>query len=461
MKSSDSYGTVVTFRDPESLTAWNAAMNAHAIFTGDPGSLIAATDDDPEFALGLVYRVAMQLRGGMPVGPELRELLARVDALAPSVSASEKLHIEAVQLMAAGETSRAGDKWNAILRAWPHDFLALKLSHDAFFLRGDIDSMLASSRAQVGRLKPDAPSRHVALSQLAFALEESGEFEAAEHAAKEALSIEERDCWALHCLAHVYESEGRHAESLAFLESYAPIWRKQNMLDPHIWWHLALRYIECGEHDQALTVFDEQLSRIDAANAWRLTDATSLLWRLELAGIATGDRWRAVALKWAGHAARHQNAFLNVHAAMAFSHVPDLPEAVAFFRTLTFASDGEASERASIFRNVALPLAEALRLYVNDAAAAAEPLLAIMPGLSDIGGSKVQRDLVERTCSAALLAAGDHDGCERFLDALQGERPIAAWILSHRAVLARSTGDGAAAARFTRQAQEMTGKTVA
>jgi hypothetical protein len=145
---------------------------------------------------------------------------------------------------------------------------------------------------------------------------------------------------------------------------------------------------------------------------------------------------------------------------MAFSHVPDLPEAGAFFRTLAFPSDGEASERASIFRNVARPLAEALRLYVNDAAAAAEPLLVLMPGLSDIGGSRTQRDLVERTCSAALLAAGDYDGCRRFLDARQGERPTSVWILSHRAALARSTGDGAAAARFTRQAQEMTGKSV-
>jgi tetratricopeptide (TPR) repeat protein len=458
MKSSDSYGTVVSFRDPGSLTAWNAAMNAHAIFTGDPFSLIEATDDDREFALGLVYRIAMQLRGGMPVGPELHDLLARADALTPSVSASEKLHIAAVQLFAAGETSRAGDKWNAILRTWPNDFLALKLSHDAFFLRGDIDSMLASARAQVRRLKPGAPSRHVALSQLAFALEESGKFAAAEHAANEALSIEERDCWALHCLAHVYESEGRHAESLAFLEAHAPIWRKQNMLDPHIWWHLALRYIDAGEHEKALTVFDEQLSRVDAANAWRLTDATSLLWRLELADIATGDRWRAVALKWAGHATRHQNAFLNVHAAMAFSHVPDLPEAMTFFRTLAVPSDGEASERASVFRNVARPLAEALHLYANDAAAAAEPLLAVMPALGEIGGSRTQRDLVERTCAAALLASGDYHGCQRFLDDRQGERPISAWILSHRAALAQSTGDGAAAARFVRQAREMTGK---
>ena len=146
------------------------------------------------------------------------------------------------------------------------------------------------------RWSPDQPGYGVALGQYAFALEETGDYAAAESHARLGLEISPEDCWSLHCLAHVYEMQSRQDDALGLLRATQAVWREQNLLSGHIWWHLALRLVEAGRFGEALEIFDETLGEVEADNPFRLTDGTSLLWRLELAGCSVGDRWRAILL---------------------------------------------------------------------------------------------------------------------------------------------------------------------
>ena len=52
-------------------------------------------------------------------------------------------------------------------------------------------------------------------------------------------------------------------------------------------------------------------------------DAAALLWRLELAGVDVGDRWRAVAAAWMRHVDDHALAFNDLHLACAAARSPN------------------------------------------------------------------------------------------------------------------------------------------
>ncbi|CAN0516038.1 unnamed protein product, partial [Ectocarpus sp. 8 AP-2014] len=69
-------------------------------------------------------------------------------------------------------------------------------------------------------------------------------------------------------------------------------------------WHLGLFSLERGQEARATRVFDTLLAppRLDGAlllpppAPFALTDASSLLWRMDLLGVETGaSRWRGVA----------------------------------------------------------------------------------------------------------------------------------------------------------------------
>ena len=70
---------------------------------------------------------------------------------------------------------------------------------------------------------------------------------------------------------------------------------KKVRMGPHIWWHMALFHIERGDHESALSLMDEKLTKvaqelkssadgIGSACLLVMSDATSLLLRLQMEG---------------------------------------------------------------------------------------------------------------------------------------------------------------------------------
>ena len=67
----------------------------------------------------------------------------------------------------------------------------------------------------------------------------------------------------------------------------------------HNWWHLALFHLDLDEIDEVLALFDERVLGSGSAVVLDMIDASALLWRLQLRGIDVGDRWQALAERWA------------------------------------------------------------------------------------------------------------------------------------------------------------------
>ncbi|MFK7754740.1 MAG: hypothetical protein AB8B51_19615 [Sedimentitalea sp.] len=451
----DQFGTEITTSQPRSLTAWNDAMSSYLAFRGDPVARLSGLDD-PGFIEAPAFCAAMKLLSGLDPDSDsvMQDRLALMEA-AKGASGAQMGHADAVELLAEGAFSQAAAMWDGVLAQAPGDVLALKCSHETWFLVGAAEEMRGSTTAALDRLDIDHPVYAVAAAQHGFALEETGDYAAAESWGRLALDLAPRDCWALHCLAHVYETQNRHADAMALLNAKKPIWREQNLLNAHIWWHLALRLIEAGATEAALAIFDEELAEVDADNRFRLTDGTSLLWRLELEGVDVGARWRGMADKWAQSAELHTNGFLDVHAALAFARCPDQPAADLFFDTLAKAFAKDTSENAQTYRTLIQPISRALRLYPDNPQAACAMMAPLLAELHRMGGSIVQREIVERSYSSALIATGAVAQCAAWIDPQIGHHPNTPWLLRDRARCADAGGDTAKATLLRRRADLM------
>lgn len=383
---------------PSSVAAWDAAWGQFVHFRGDPlATLAPAVADDESFVLGPMFTAAYLVLGGTsPTSASVVDAVARARRRALGGNDRERAHVAALDLLVDGETTAAGGRWDAIVRAEP-DFTAARLAHDVFLHVADDTRRLASSQAAADRWG-DRAGRGFVRGQLAFALEEAGRLDEAERLGHASLADDPDDLWSRHALAHVHETRDDTGAARELLEGSVDVWADQDGLALHLWWHLALRLLAAGDVTAVLDIHDRHLARADTA--FRLSDPTSLLWRVELAGHDVGDRWDALADAWAAVEARHTVGFLDLHATLAFLRRPDHPGATVWWDGLAHRPDQTTppSENDEIFAAVVRPLVDALRATAGgDRDALGRTLDALGPATARIGGSIAQRDVLPLT----------------------------------------------------------------
>ncbi len=399
----DEFGNEMSARSDDTSAAWRRAVHELLDFTGDPIATLDQVSGDPAFVMGTVFTTAYRILGGaQPTGSQVADGLASLDERGDHATEREKAHIAAVRSLVEGEFEDAARKWDTIAIAHPSDLVAIKLAHDVCLHIGDDDIRLPSARRVVdsGAFEGDERATAVVNANLAFALEEVGQYEEAEHWGRAALAAEPTDLWARHALAHVYEATRRHEDALKLLVPTSSQWSSQTLLANHIWWHVGLRLLNHGSIVEAVDVFDRELV---SRTAFGLADSTSLLWRIELASAPSAPslRWESLVEHWANVAERHTCGFLDMHAAMAFCTSPG-PQAERFWEGLeaSHADGGTFNDRT--FREVVKPIAASLRKFrAADHVGARDTIESVGSSLRRLGGSVVQRDVVTRTAEHA------------------------------------------------------------
>lgn len=382
---------------PESVRAWDDAWAQFFHFRGDPiATLAPAVEADDGFVLGPIFCAAYRTLGGVSIDDRdlFRELtLARERR---GGTERERAHLDALELLVSGEFTAAAERWDLAARD-TLDLAAIRLAHDVWLHAGDAEGRLRTSSRAVEQWMPSDPGYSFVLGQHAFGLEEAGRFGEAERVGWQALELDPDDLWALHALAHVYESTENQSAAIDLLRGRQDNWSTQESLAVHIWWHLGLRLIAAESFDEVFDIYDA--IALDATTPFRLSDLTSLLWRLELVGVDVGDRWPVLADRWAARPERHTCGFLDLHAAFAFARVPDHPAAEQFFGSLGHAHDEDRSENADTFRAIVTPLVGAIRCFAagdpSTALALLDPLGRL--GTHRIGGSIAQRAIIDLT----------------------------------------------------------------
>lgn len=395
--SVDVWGEPVAADFTASIAAWNDAWAEFNHFVGDPFATLAnANRTDDSFVMGPLFCATYLVLGGSPAGnPELVREHQR--ALSRAQTNREFGHIAALDHLVAGDFTKAAQQWDAVAAndTDGQDFSAVRFAHDAYLHVGDAQGRLSSSQAAFDRWERDRPGWSYVASQLSFAFEEAGDYDAAIALGHEALEADPLDLWALHSLAHVYESLDDSATAIGVLRERQEVWAKQDSLAVHIWWHLALRLLAIGEVEEVLAIHDQQID--EATTAFRLSDLVSMLWRLELAGAEVGDRWDELADRFADLPQWHTSGFLDLHAAFVYARRPSHPSASRFFDGVEASHPHGHSENDRTFLEVVKPLVAAVRNGETSPAASAAVLNQLAPTLHRIGGSIAQRDVISLT----------------------------------------------------------------
>jgi hypothetical protein len=74
------------------------------------------------------------------------------------------------------------------------------------------------------------------------------------------LEMNQNDGWATHTMCHYYEYENNYNEGIKYLSDSEKNWSICDFIATHNYWHMALYYIEKGEHQEALNLFDQNIS---------------------------------------------------------------------------------------------------------------------------------------------------------------------------------------------------------
>jgi len=350
-----------------------------------------------------------------------RPLLDQPKRRLASLTERERMFIASVDAGCAGELESGLQISEQIVRRWPCDRLATKLSEFYCFETGNAERQLAVMSAMEASNR-DEP--HM-LSMYAFALELCERRGEAEEVARKALQLDPQATWAQHCLAHVWAADGRIGEGIAALEEFASDWPSfVHYIDSHNWFHLATLYLADLRFEDALKAYREHIWGFTPSLVVEHTDAILLLWYLELAGRDVGRAWKEIAPHAAEFAGERLFPFLNAIYLYALERAGER-ERVDFELAAikSFADQLDGGARALVWREIGLPLVRASVKYARgDYERCAELLDPILREVWRAGGSDEQRRVFLESHFLSLLKSGNRLQASRALEKLIGGR---------------------------------------
>ncbi len=388
---------------------------SHAASTGpDLNAVIAAA---PTFALAQAIRgISCLLLGRSEMVSVAWDALAAAKLAAANSEPTprERAFVMALEDWLQGQPSRAAHRMEMVLAEYPRDALAMKLVQAIHFVFGRAQKM----RASVEELLPqwhDHPARGYLLGCHAFSLEETGAYAAAEHAGKLGLSLAPQDAWGLHAVAHVYDMTARATEGLAWLEGRSGSWAHCNNFRFHVWWHQALMYLDLGQFDAAIHLYDSEI-RAERTDDYRdIANAASLLSRLEIEGVSVGNRWDELADLAENRATDGCLAFADLHYLLSLIGGDRDAAAARLVAGMATARPTD-SESKKIIAHPGLKVAQGLQSFAaGEYSIAWLHLQHAQAELCQIGGSHAQRDVFARITIEAALRGGYADAAEAML----------------------------------------------
>ncbi|MFQ5763743.1 MAG: tetratricopeptide repeat protein [Rhodospirillales bacterium] len=446
----DQWGHPVTAAGADAVEALDETLMSYLALGRDTGELLKRMHEaDPEMVMAHCLRGYFYLlMGSGPLKVRVPKALIAAEAGAAQATTRERAHVAALRCWFEDDHERMVRIWEAILADYPRDALALRLAHHAYFYMGAAGDMRASVERVLDSWDADAPGHGFVLGMRAFALEEGGEYAAAEETGRQAVEINPADPWAVHAVAHVMEMQDRHEEGIDWIESMAPHWTRANNFRYHLWWHRALMHLDRGETAETLRLYDEELWDPDSNEYLDLCNDASLLLRLELLGVEIGGRWRNLADKVIGRTDEQILAFIDCHYIAALA--ADGRDDAARFML------GLMRDKGGVFADVGVPVSEALLAHrANDYGRARDLLSEVRGDIVRIGGSHAQRDLFELLLIDATRKAGDGAGARALLAERTEAMPNDPWSWRAYADVLEGLGESAAAAEAEAKAAEL------
>ncbi|XP_057691674.1 tetratricopeptide repeat protein 38 [Corythoichthys intestinalis] len=385
---------------------------------GIEGCITAIKAADPDFVMGHVLSTGLELVGtatSLRLDQRLASAVKRTVEMAASqnLTTRERLHVKAMELFSHGNFPKASDVWEDILVDHPTDLLALKFAHDSYFYMGAQTQMRDSVARVLPYWKPHMPLSSYMKGMYSFGLLETRFYDQAEKVAMEGLTLVPDDAWAVHSVAHVYEMTAKVDKGLKFMEGKEKDWQVSDMLASHNYWHWALYYIEKGQYEAALQIFDSQLFKRckTSGSMLDIVDASSLLTRLEMEGVSVKERYRELLQVTLPHTDDHVTLFNDLHFLMTSLGASEMGASRRLLEGLQeLAKNPGDNYQHKVAGPIGVPMCQALMEY-NDRHydKAVELLYPLRYNMVQIGGSDAQRDVFQQLLiHAALKSESKH-----------------------------------------------------
>ncbi|HOB92681.1 MAG TPA: tetratricopeptide repeat protein [Aquabacterium sp.] len=416
----DPFGHPITLQHAGSAEAVHGFIHGFLGYRPSILAVLAAAEHDNSLIVQ-AGAAALWMFSESPTGPpKARAHLDRARAIGLPASEREQRFASAIDRWADGDHAGALALHVALSHSHPRDLAAIKLGQYHAFNLGDAPTMLKLALPAVDAA-PEVPAVH---GLAAFGWEQCHRLDRAEAAARRALAMQPDEPWAQHALAHVMLTDGRLAESAAQLMPWSAGWNGlTSFMRTHLWWHLALLHIELGQDAEALALYDQQVWGVDTSYSQDQVGAVSLLARLELAGVAVGERWQELADHLTGRVHDQVLPFLDLQYLYGLARA-GRPEAEALLAAIEAHAPLSPGAQRPAWLQVALPAAHGLMAHARGHwAQAADGLGLALPKLALIGGSHAQRDLFGQLHIDALAKSGQLAAAQNLLQPQANGQP--------------------------------------
>lgn len=440
--ANDFLGNPLVDTDPALIAGIDDFVGGFLAYETRAETILATAAAHPQAVMAQVYAgwLWMFLEAPEAASRALPFLDAARAALRTGSTAGHAREREQVALLAdwvAGDTAAVEARAAALVARWPQDLAVVKLAQYLAFNRGDAPAML---RIILAVLPAHAHNAH-AHGMAAFAYEQAHRLDEAEASARLALSLQPREPWAQHALAHVLLTRGRVDEGLRFLQAVSGGWTGLNsFMVTHLWWHLALFYLARGRFDEAVALYDERVWGVSPGYSQDQAGAVQLLARLEWVGVDVGPRWVALAEHLVVRAEDTTEPFLSLLYLYGLARA-GRPEADQLHAAIASRAEAATGEARIAWQEAALPTAAGLLALARGDAVGADAALAQgLPRLVRVGGSHAQRDLFALLHIEAATRAGQARDAQQALELRRLVDPLDVPVRARLAALYRQLG---------------------
>lgn len=451
----DRWGEPLTAADAGRAANFDHLVEGYLTFSADILARLREAVGEGDVPLALCVEGFFQLLSQRPTGWERARVIHENLASRPGLTERERGHVAALHAWSSGSPLGAADCWDDVLDRHPRDFLALRLQHFLLFGQGQVLRMRDTLARAIPGFTADVPNASYVAGMVAFTAEEMGELQTAEALGLAAVDADPEDLWAVHAIAHVLETQGRLADGIGWLTERGALVGKGGFAN-HIWWHKALYLVELDRVYDVLELFDSYVYAGQSEEGLDLTNAVSLLLRLEMAGHDVGNRWARLAPQLGVRLGLHTHPFNDAHYAAGLCFGGRTEEAEALLTGMAAWAATQDDGAAAVLQSCGLVVARGIAAYAAGRfAEAVQHLVPVRYEWWRLGGSHAQRDLFAQVLVAAAQRSGQLGLAARLLAERTGRKNMspAAWAW-HAQVLA-AQGDEPGAARAADRAQRL------
>jgi hypothetical protein len=417
MPFEDRHGYALGTGSASAADSYNRGLDRFLALNGDAvAPLNEAVDEDPTFMLGWATLAAYHHFNG-DRGPA-EEALGRARAFHAAASARERGYLSILESAVAAHVVPTLELARDHLERFPRDVLAIEQVMLVSHFGGGGPAERATALAIFRDLERSMGGDWAFDGVSAFVHQEADLLAEAGRLAQRSLVARPDNADAMHAVAHVSYERGAHVQGRDELGEWVGRYDTGGPFHVHFAWHMALHDLGLGDWAQALDRYRTSISPL-VAGPGVLTDAPTLLWRMQLRGVDPGSLPWGEILELAGPLAGAATfRYGDWHVAFALAGAGS----DTLLGELQSALEEHAAGRPQAPAMVRV--VRGLRAYGAGRYEEAAGLLDLSGDeLPHLGGSRAQREIVEDTAIDAMLRSGRSAGARRRLEARLERRP--------------------------------------